>query len=96
MKKKWPKKQRWIWLWCSGGWNSCMATSFKEALKVAKSSFSQGLIIDEKTLHPASKGEYGRLCAQRDKHYLEMMLAHLQGRFTRRSRFIKPFENSRN
>jgi hypothetical protein len=73
-----------------------MATSFKEALKVAKSSFSEGLIIDEKTLHPASKGEHGRLCAQRDKHTVEMAIAYLQGRFTRPSRFIKPFENSRN
>jgi hypothetical protein len=70
-----------------------MATSFKEALKVAKSSFSEGLIIDEKTLHPASKGEHRRLCAQRDKQYLEITLAHLQGRFTR---FSKPFKNSRN
>jgi hypothetical protein len=96
MKKKWPRKQRWIWLWQSGGWNSCMATSFKEALKVAKSSFSQGLIIDEKTLHPASKGEHTKLRAQRDKHYLEMAMAFLKGHFTRSSQFAKPFENSRN
>ena len=94
MKKQWPRNQRWIWCWQSGGWNSCMATSFKDALKVAKSNFSEGLIIDEKTLHPASKGEYAKLCTQRDRHYLELAYWHL---FKRRSpSFVQPFENSAN
>lgn len=55
-------KQQWIWEWAGGGYNTVMASSKEEALKLAKekgapSGTFKGLTVREETLHVAKPGE---------------------------------------